>query len=98
MSLKTVLDSLLASSPFANGDVVSRRLPKGLTIRLKRQGDLVSVQLSREDAPPSREEWKTVLDHWPGQVTVIEEPKELTPQGKRRFLRGKVRTSPQLVE
>lgn len=98
MTLKTVIEGLLASAAFADGKVVQSKLPKGLTIRLKQQGDLVQLQLSRDDAPPSKAEWKTVLDCWPGQVTVVEEPRELLPQGKRQFLRGKLRQSQRLVE
>ena len=98
MPLKTVLESLLSSPAFAEGSVVSRRLPKGLSIRLKQQDGLVAVQLSREEAVPSVDEWKAVISHWPGQVVVVEEPCELKPQGKRRFLRGKLRQSPRLVE
>lgn len=98
MALKSVIDGLLRSAAFSDGQVVSRLLPKGLSIRLKRQDDLVVVQLSRENIAPSAAEWKAVLDHWPGQVVVIEEPKALKPQGTRQFLRGKLRESPRLVE
>jgi hypothetical protein len=97
MPLKAVLQGLLESVAFADGKPVQSKLAKGLTIRLKRQDDLVLVQLSREDVIPSKAEWKAVIDCWPSQVTVIEEPRELLPQGKRQFLRGKLRQSPRLV-
>lgn len=97
MPLKAVLDGLLSSAAFADGKPVQAKLAKGLTIRLKHQDDLVLVQLSREGVIPSTAEWKAVIDCWPGQVTIVEEPRELLPQGKRRFLRGKLRQSPRLV-
>jgi len=97
-ALRTVIDGLLVSEHYALGHVVWRTLPKGLTIRLKSQDDLIIVQLSRDDNVPSRDEWKTVIDHWPGQVVVVEEPRELKPQGARRFLRGKLRQSSRLLE
>ena len=99
MALKAVIDGLLKSAGFADGKVVTSRLAKGLTIKLKRQeDDLVQVQLSREKVVPSMAEWKAIIDCWPGQVTVVEQPRELLPQGTRQFLRGRVRQSPRLVE
>lgn len=97
MSLKTVLDGLLESAAYADGKPVQAKLAKGLTIRLKHQGDLVLVQLSREGVIPSTAEWKAVIDCWPGQVTIVEEPRELLPQGKRQFLRGKVKVGLRLI-
>lgn len=98
MLLKGVLDDLLKSPAFAEGKVVVRVLPKGLTIKLKSKDGLVVVQLSRDGALPSKKEWKAVLECWPGQALVVEEPYELERQGNRRFLRGKLRVSPRLVE
>lgn len=98
MTLKTALQNLLESPAFADGQVVTSRLTKGLTVKLKQQDDQVMVQLSRDGALPSMAEWKSVLDCWPEQATVVEEPRELKPQGKRQFLRGKLRQSPRLVE
>ncbi len=97
MPLKAVLQGMIESAAFADGKIVTSRLAKGLTIKLKLQDDLVVVQLGRENAPPSKTEWKAVIDYWPGQVTVVEEPHELRPQGNRQFLRGKLRQSQRLV-
>jgi hypothetical protein len=59
-------------------------------------GDICRVQLSRVDTYPSNNEWRTVLQQWPGQVAVVKEPNPFKDT-KAFYLLGKVRMIPDLI-
>lgn len=98
MPLKDILRSLLTDAGAAEDGVASARLAKGLGIRVKLQGNIVLVQLSREKVYPSVVEWKTTLACWPEPVHVEIEPKLLDPVKGRYYLRGALRREQSLLK
>ena len=97
MPLREILRALIISAEAAQGRVVASKLPKGLGIRLMLKDDLMQVQLHRDKVSPSAQEWKTVMQCWPEPLHVEQEPKPLTPQGERHFLRGALRRAQSLI-
>ncbi len=96
--MKTLRDSLrcMVDQSARTGEPMRVRLPRGLTVAVVVENDVVSLQLSRADVYPSALEWKTVINHWPGQVVVVKEPKQVQ-QGKVFFLLGRLRLVPDLL-
>jgi hypothetical protein len=73
------------------------RLARGLTVSIKVVDDVASVQLSRADVYPATQEWRTVLDQWPGQYVVVKPPKPLK-DSRLYYLIGQVRLVPDLIQ
>lgn len=97
MALRDTLKNMVQQAQ-RTGQPSRVRLAKGLTISIKAENNgQVSVQLSRADVYPSAHEWRTVLQQWPGQVTVVKPPREIL--GERVFyLKGRLQPSDELVQ
>jgi hypothetical protein len=96
MTLKQTLGGLIKYAR-ANKEPARVRLPKGLTISVKVDDDLVGVQLARADVYPSTNEWKTVINQWPGQCVVVKAPKAIKDT-QLYYLQGQVKIVQQMWE
>jgi hypothetical protein len=95
MGLRETLDNMLREAK-RTGQPARRRLAKGLMLAVKLNGERVNVQLSRADVFPSTHEWKTIIQQWPGLVTVSKAPKSI--KGDLYYLKGQVIPSQELVK
>jgi hypothetical protein len=96
MPLKDDLRVLLRAADATPGQPKYHRLSKGLTVAIKANGDLIDLQLARNNVYPSAGEWKTVLNCWPEQASVEKEPKQIEKNGTF-YLLGKLRRTPNLI-
>ena len=94
MALKQTLDKLVRQSQ-KSGQPARVRLEKGLIIAVRAQGSCIDLQLARADVYPSTQEWKTVIQQWPGQATVTKPPRGL--KGDLYYLKGQIHVVAQLV-
>ncbi|GEM_PF-5927876 len=95
MTLKQTLDNMLREAERTR-QPARRRLAKGLVVALRVQGRVIDVQLSRADVYPSINEWKTVIQQWPGQAFVVSSPKAIIGNHEY-YLKGQVRTMETLM-
>ena len=97
MTLKDTLGGMVRQANAKQGEVARVRLLHGLTISVKLESeDVISLQLSRANVYPSTQEWKTVIQQWPGQCAVIKGPKPLVEKAVY-YLQGKIMMSPALL-
>jgi hypothetical protein len=93
--LRETLARLVDAAKAAQGEPVRKRLPKGLSVALKFDGDVLAVQLSRADVYPSNMEWRTVINLLP-RNTLASGPKAII-QKSTYYLKGNVRLAPELL-
>lgn len=98
-ALKQTLDGLIKYAR-RTGEPGRVRLAKGLTVAVKIEPDgIIALQLSRADVYPAMREWTTVVQQWPGQASVIKEPKPLIDTARSQYyLQGKLRVSVDLMD
>lgn len=95
MTLKQTIDNMLREARSTRLPA-RRRLAKGLAVAVRVEGRVIDVQLSRADVYPSMLEWKTVIQQWPGQATVVKPPKAII-RNNEYYLKGQIRVVEELV-
>lgn len=98
MTLKETLRALIRQAEANPGEPFRVHLAHKLTVAVKSEGeDVIALQLSRADVYPSTIEWRTVVQQWPGQCTVIKAPKTLIAKSIY-YLQGKIKMAPVLIK
>jgi hypothetical protein len=98
MTLRDTLRGLIRQAESKPGEPFRVRLAHKLTVAVKSEGDdVIALQLSRADVYPSTIEWRTVVQQWPGQCTVIKLPRTLIANSMY-YLQGKIKMAPALIK
>ena len=95
MALKDTLRNMLKYAREKN-EPTRVRLIHGLAIAIKVSGEMVQLQLSRNDVSPSMQEWRTVIQAIPGQCTVVDEPRLIKTESAY-YLKGKIKIVKELI-
>ena len=72
--LSQILNDMLFDATALPNRPISRKLKNGLHITVCNIGAVFNLSLSRDSEFPSRNEWETVLKHWPYYVEKKTEP------------------------
>jgi len=64
-TLKEILERMIQQTQSEPSKPVYRRLGKGLQVTITFEKRFFNLELKRDDVPPSRREWDTILESWP---------------------------------